>query len=158
MEIKCDALIMPTLLVLFPIGSFNRVNASEIIIYFSTVNGEDYLFRGCSPFNTDEIFADNRLHDPVGNIWNNDENWKQHCDRDSFCNRGDMKIGKSEAQILNIKKSKNFEILKKNIFQNFIFGSKYFFFEKFFLKNIFLRNIFLRNIFSSKMLRVYRKF
>ena len=81
------------------------------------VNGENYLFRGCSPFNTDEIFANNRLHDPVCNKWGNDENCKQQCDRDSFCNRGDMKIGKSEVQILNIKKSKKFEILKKIFFK-----------------------------------------
>ena len=62
----------------------------------STVNGETHLYRGCSPFNTDEISASNRLHDPVCNKWNNDENCKQQCDRDSFCNRGDMKNGNSK--------------------------------------------------------------
>ena len=119
METRCDALIMPTLLVSYQIGQINRVlrvkncngpkkyvrNIFPTILvdyfwwilltsYFSTVNGENYLFRGCSPFNTDEISADNRLHDPVCNKWNNDENCKQQCDRDSFCNRGDMKQGK----------------------------------------------------------------
>ena len=99
--------------------------------FFSMVNGENYLFRGCSPFNTDEIFANNRLHDPVCNKWGNDENCKQQCDRDSFCNRGDMKIGKSEVQILNIKKSKKFEILKKKYFSKFYFRIEIFFREIF---------------------------
>ena len=79
-----------------------------ITVILSTVSGENYLYRGCSPFNTDEISAGNRLHDPVCNEWTNEENCKQQCDRDSFCNSGDMKNGKIFENFFILKKFLDF--------------------------------------------------
>ena len=108
MEIECDVLTTLTLHALFPIGLVDFRRIWRYYRHFSTVNGENYLYRGCSPFNTDEISAGNRLHDPVCNEWTNEENCKQQCDRDSFCNRGDMKNGKIFEKFSILKKFLDF--------------------------------------------------